>query len=155
MASYSSLPTNPIERKAIAKIPANKPGPKIDTSNNAQINELIEREATIHSNANGRRIRRDGVVLLAARNANGTAITMPNKVPRVAMLMVSHSGFHKRFMYSQRGGKARSNKSAAAVGASYTNTHMVFSVITFQHHTNRATKNIQNTHNNRRVFGVR
>ena len=58
----------------------------------------MEREATIIKSASGLTNRVLGVVLVAARNATGTAIKMPSSVPRVAMLMVSQSGSQRLLM---------------------------------------------------------
>jgi hypothetical protein len=90
------LPTKPIDRKAIARIPARIPGPRIVTSSRAQMSELIDRDATMSSNAIGRTTSALGVVLRAARNASGSAGTMPSAVPSVAMLNVSHNGRQRR-----------------------------------------------------------
>ena len=76
----------------MAMTPAKTPGPMIVTNSKPQISELIDREATISSSAKGRTIRALGVVLRAARNATGTAMTIAISVPRVAMLIVSQSG---------------------------------------------------------------
>ena len=43
MASPNSLPTNPMERKAIAMVPATAPGPKMAMNSSAHTSELIER----------------------------------------------------------------------------------------------------------------
>jgi len=88
------LATKPIERSAIATMPGSKPGPRTDTSNSAQISELIERDATIKNSAIGRSSSALGVVLRAAANAIGTASITPSAVPSVAMFSVSHSGRH-------------------------------------------------------------
>ena len=64
------------------------------TSTRAQINELMERLATMANSAMGRMNSRLGLVLCAARNATGTPSTSAMAVPRVAMLIVSHNGFH-------------------------------------------------------------
>ena len=88
----------PMERKLIAKIPANTPGPMIETSKSDQIRELIEREETMIKRAIGRTNLELGVVFLAARKATGIAITIANIVPMVAMLIVSQSGFHNSLM---------------------------------------------------------
>ena len=92
IASYRSLATKPIERREMAMTPANRPGPTMETSNKAQIRELMEREDTMINNATGRTNLALGVVLRAARNATGTAMTMENIVPSVAMFMVSQIG---------------------------------------------------------------
>ena len=76
----------------MAMMPANTPGPTMVTSISAQISELIEREETMMRSATGRTKATLGVVLRAAQKAVGTASTMASSVPRVAMLMVSHSG---------------------------------------------------------------
>lgn len=77
IASYNSLAMKPIERNAIAMMPANSPGPTIETNNKAQMSELIEREETMISSAIGRTKVVLGVVLGAARNATGTAPAKP------------------------------------------------------------------------------
>jgi len=64
----------------------------METSNKAQMSELIERDDTIINNAIGRTNLALGVVLRAAKKATGTAITMANNVPRVAILTVSQIG---------------------------------------------------------------
>lgn len=45
-ASPKSLPTNPIERNAIASVPASGPGPKIATKSSAQTSESTQRDDT-------------------------------------------------------------------------------------------------------------
>ena len=64
------------------------------TNNNAQIRELIERDAAIMNNAMGLTNTTLGVVLRAAQNATGTEIISAIAVPKVAMLKVSHKGRH-------------------------------------------------------------
>ena len=59
-----------------------------------QISELMERDDTMTRSASGRTSHPLGVVLRAARNAIGTAMTIANKVPSVAIASVSHSGRH-------------------------------------------------------------
>jgi hypothetical protein len=71
------------------------------------MSELMEREATITNKATGRMKAALGVVLLAAKKAMGTAITKPNKVPKVAMLMVSHKGHHNSRTDDHAGGIMR------------------------------------------------
>ena len=73
-----------------------------------------------------------GVVLRAAQNATGTAITSAIRVPRVAMLIVSQTGSHSSLMYDHFGGTMRSAISAACVGASTTKNQMVLSEISLQ-----------------------
>ena len=73
-----------------------------------------------------------GVVLLAAKNAIGTAITKPNKVPKVAMLRVSHSGHHSSCTEAQAGGIMREPMSLNCVGASVTKAQMVSCVMTWK-----------------------
>jgi sugar lactone lactonase YvrE len=70
-ASAKSLPANPMERKAIAIVPASAPGPKIATNSSAQTSELTERDATRISLANSLTIRM-GTMLLAAISPIGT-----------------------------------------------------------------------------------
>ena len=125
-----SSPYWKIERRAMAKIPASTPGPKIATNNKAQINELMEREATMRNRATGRMKMALGVVLLAAKKATGTAINNPNKVPRVAMLMVSHKGHHNSFTDDQAGGIMREPMSLNCAGASATKAQIVSCVMT-------------------------
>ena len=84
----------PMERRLIAIIPATTPGPMIETSKSDQIRELIEREETIINRARGRMNLVLGEVFRAARKATGTAITIANIVPMVAMFSVSQSGTH-------------------------------------------------------------
>jgi hypothetical protein len=43
----------PIDCRAMAKIPASTPGPKIATNNKAQMSELMEREATMETGPPG------------------------------------------------------------------------------------------------------
>ena len=62
-------------------------------SNKAHINEFIERVETMISKARGRTKYCEGVVLLAARNATGTARINAKIVPSVAMFKVSQIGF--------------------------------------------------------------
>jgi hypothetical protein len=132
MASYNNLPMKPIERKAIAKIPAKTPGPKIATKSRAQINELIDLEATITNSATGLTTATLGVVLLAAKKAIGTAITKPKRVPKVAMLMVSHKGHQRLFNEFQAGGIMREPMSMNCVGASVIKAQMVSWVMTWK-----------------------
>ena len=75
----------PIERNAIAMMPANSPGPTIETNNKAQMSELIEREETMISSAIGRTKVVLGVVLGAARNATGTAPAKPGVLRPLAV----------------------------------------------------------------------
>ena len=67
-------------------------------SNSAQISELMDREDTITNSATGRTNAALGVVLWAAQKATGTASTTAIRVPRVAILMVSHTGSHNSSM---------------------------------------------------------
>ena len=83
----------PIERSAIARMPASTPGPRIVTSTSAQMIALIEREETMISRPIGRTNLALGVVLRAVRKASGTATATARSVPSVAMLIVSQSGF--------------------------------------------------------------
>jgi hypothetical protein len=78
----------------MAMMPTSRSGPMMATRSNAQISELIEREATMMRRAMGRATPTLGVVLRAARNATGMASPMPSKVPSAAMLIVSQSDFH-------------------------------------------------------------
>ena len=71
------------------------------------------------------------MVLLAAKNATGTAITIPNRVPKVAMFMVSHNGHHNSCTESQAGGIIREPMSLNCAGASVTNAQMVSCVMTW------------------------
>ena len=68
------------------------------TSSKAQIKELIDRLETIMNKAIGRTKPTLGVVLLAAKNATGTATINASTVPSVAILMVSHNGRHNSFI---------------------------------------------------------
>ncbi len=45
-ASPKSLPTNPIERKAMARVPASAPGPKTATKSRAHTSEFTDRLET-------------------------------------------------------------------------------------------------------------
>ena len=119
----------PMERKAIAIIPASTPGPRIETKRRAQMSELIEREATMIKSARGRKKRVLGVVLRAAKNATGTAITVPSAVPKVAILRVSHNAHQRSLMDNQSGGTIRLPISSARFGASVTNSQIVSSVM--------------------------
>ena len=76
----------------MAITPANTPGPMMATSIKAQMSELIEREDTMTRSATGLTKTWLGVVLRAAQNATGTAITKAIRVPSVAMLTVSQMG---------------------------------------------------------------
>ena len=60
----------PIERSAIATMPASTPGPRMVTSSSAQISELIERDETMISSAIGRTNTTLGVVLRAAQEGD-------------------------------------------------------------------------------------
>jgi hypothetical protein len=73
-----------------------------------------------------------GVVLLAAKKAMGTAITKPNKVPKVAMLMVSHKGHHNSCTEDHAGGIMREPMSLNWAGASATKAQMVSWVMTWK-----------------------
>jgi hypothetical protein len=86
----------PIERSAMAMMPASTPGPRIATSRRPQISALIERDETIMRSATGRTKRMLGVVLRAARKPSGVPRRIARRVPRVAMLIVSHSGSQSR-----------------------------------------------------------
>ena len=89
-ASPKSLPTKPIERNAIASVPASAPGPKIPTNSSAHTSELTERDDTRISFAS----RLSGVNrtrLCAARMPTGSASTSASSVPSEAMWMVSIS----------------------------------------------------------------
>ena len=97
----------PIDLSAIAIMPAKTPGPRIDTNNKAQIKELIEREETMINRAIGRNKVLLGVVFRAAKKATGTAMAVPNSVPKVAILSVSHNGDQSSLMDVQFGGNIR------------------------------------------------
>src|SRR3546814_18006360 len=97
----------PMERRAMATTPANTPGPKMATSSKAQIKELIERDATIASKAKGLIQAVLGVAFRAARKAIGTAMSVPSKVPNVAIFNVSHSGPSSSRVSRQSGGGDR------------------------------------------------
>jgi hypothetical protein len=86
-ASAKSLPTNPMERKAIAIVPASAPGPKIATNSSAQTSELTERDATRISLANSLTIRM-GTMLLAAISPIGTTRPPPRPLGPGAVLPV-------------------------------------------------------------------
>ena len=45
-ASPKSFPTKPMERNAMAMVPASAPGPKIATNSSAHTSEFTEREDT-------------------------------------------------------------------------------------------------------------
>ncbi len=62
------------------------------TSMRAQSRELIERDEAMINSAIGRTNTECGVVLRAAQNATGTAMTMDIIVPRVAIFRVSQIG---------------------------------------------------------------
>jgi len=109
----------------MARMPANTPGPMSVTSIRAQISALMERDDTMINNATGRITATLGVVLRAAQKAVGTASMIASAVPMVAMLMVSHIGRHRAAMKLQSGGTIRAARSAACVGASVTNDHIV------------------------------
>ena len=83
-ASANSLPVKPIERKAMASVPASGPGPKTATNSSAQTSELIDREVTKTNLAN-RLSARFGVTLRAASRPTGTAMTIAMMVPSVAI----------------------------------------------------------------------
>ena len=142
MLSYKSLATKPIERRAMAIMPAKIPGPNMVTKSNAQIRELMEREEAIISKAIGRTKVVEGVVFRAAKKAIGNAIITPSSVPKVAMFSVSQRAWYNLLMYSQLGGNMRLIKSAAWVGASETKNQMVSSVITTQQY--RVSKMVKN-----------
>ena len=127
-----------MDRRAIAMIPANTPGPRIETNNRDQINELMDRDETMTRRAIGRRSVGLGEVLRAARKATGTARTSASRVPRVAMFRVSHRGTQSLSMYSHLGGTILEPMSAAMAGASSTKNHSVFSETSCQHQTNSA-----------------
>ena len=127
-----------MERRAIAMIPANTPGPRMETSNKDQINELMEREETMINKATGRSSAGLGEVLRAARKATGTASTKASRVPSVAIFKVSQRGSQSLSMYSHRGGTILEPISAAMFGASSTKNHSVFSETSCQHQTNSA-----------------
>jgi hypothetical protein len=111
---------NPIERSAMAMIPASKPGPRIATSRSAQIRALTEREATMMKTATGRTNRTLGVVLRAARKATGTARRIASRCPECGDV----DGVPKRRPKLVHVGPARrhhpSIRSAACSGASHT-----------------------------------
>jgi hypothetical protein len=109
----------------MATTPAKTPGPMIAISSNAQIKELMERVETIIKSAIGRAKKREGVVLLAARNATGTANIKEMIVPNVAMFNVSQIGRPSCVIYSHLGGVARVQISLAIRGASQTKNHVV------------------------------
>src|SRR5579871_375747 len=87
-ASAKSFPVKPIERKAIARVPARGPGPNMATNRRAHIKELIDREVTKTNLAN-RLSARFGVTLRAARRPTGKAMTIAMIVPSVAICSVS------------------------------------------------------------------
>ena len=115
---------NPMERKAIARIPATCPGPNSATSKSAQTRALIDREETIRRRANGRTAG-NGAVFRAARSATGTAAITARSVPKVAMVIVSHKGRSRPAVEPQSGGVIRPNRSLACAGASPTNSQRV------------------------------
>ena len=78
------------------------------------------------SKAIGLTINRLGVVLRAAQKATGIAKTTAQIVPKVAILMVSQSGCQSSLAYAHFGLAMRSPKSTACLGASKTNSQMVF-----------------------------
>ena len=88
MASDSSLPTKPIDRNAMANMPASAPGPNTATNNSAQISEFTEREETRMKVARRLRVR-ERVILRAASNATGSARAIESRVPSVAIWNVS------------------------------------------------------------------
>jgi len=84
MASATSLPMKPMDRAAMAQMPAMGPGPKMATNKSPHTTVLTDRDVT--------RMKRPinqvtglKVVLRAARNAMGNAIKMVTAVPRVAI----------------------------------------------------------------------
>ena len=83
-ASPKSLPTKPIERNAIASVPASAPGPKTPTNSSAHTSELTERDDTRISLAS-KLTGIDGTSLCAARTPTGKASTSASSVPNAAM----------------------------------------------------------------------
>src|SRR2546425_7702820 len=79
-ASPKSLPTNPIDRKAIASVPAKAPGPKMPTKSSAHTSELTERDDTRTSLAR-RLTGANGHRLCAASTPTGSASIRESKVP--------------------------------------------------------------------------
>jgi hypothetical protein len=89
-ASPKSLPTKPIERNAMASVPASAPGPKMPTNSSAHTSEFTLRDDTSTSFA-ARFTGVDGTRLWAASTPTGSAITSARRVPSDAMWMVSIS----------------------------------------------------------------
>jgi hypothetical protein len=73
-----------------------------------------------------------GVVLLATKKAMGTAIIKPNRVPNVAMLIVSYKGHHISCTDDYAGGIMREPMSLNCAGTSDTKAQMVSCVMTWK-----------------------
>ena len=95
-----------------------------------------------------------GVVLRAAKNANGTAITIAITVPSVAIVRVSHMGRSNLFPYAHSGGNIRASISAPCAGASTTKNHSVCTAIFCRHTTTTAKPMSQPIHTSAFVDGV-
>ena len=106
MASATSLPMTPIDRKAMAQMPAMGPGPKMATNSSPHTTVLTEREVT-RINRPMNQVTTLGLVLRADKNAIGKAMITVAAVPRVAIWMVSSSGAARVSRNSRSGGHIR------------------------------------------------
>ena len=102
----------------MAQMPATSPGPKMATKSRAHTMVLTERVATRINRPSHHRSGW-GVVLRAAMNATGTAISTDKHVAMMAMLIVSKSDWSTRGSTAQSGGYMRWNWSRICAGASH------------------------------------
>lgn len=117
MASPTSFPRNPRERKMIANMPASTPGPKMATNSSAQMIVFTDRLET-RMNRPSQSVARLGVVFCAAIRATGRDRKTAKKVAMVAMFKVSTSAQAIPRHWVRSGGTIRPNRSPICCGAS-------------------------------------
>jgi len=116
MASATSFEQNPIERTAIASVPASAPEPKTMTNTKAQMMTFTDRDAEM-MNFPSRSVYRFGVVFSAPSNDTGIDNRIASAVPRIAMWTVSIIGPMISPVYPTSGGYIRLIRSINSTGA--------------------------------------
>src|SRR6056297_2899705 len=115
MASAISFEQKPIDRTAIASVPASAPEPKMMTNTSAQMMTFTDRDAEM-MNFPRRNEYRLGVVFSAPSSDTGTDSKIASAVPRMAMWTVSIIGPMISPVYPTFGGYIRVTRSMNSRG---------------------------------------